>query len=107
MESQLVIIMSNYKYIAWITDEWNNNISLNNLIFRDLNELSSQVKDYIKITYDKDVDISIQEYPSTLGWCFDTDIEIIPDETYIQVRGFIIDDDYLKAEVNRACAQEY
>lgn len=75
------------RYLVIMQDEWNNLYFLG--IFDNLNEAIPSINDWLEI-YDVSID-SLEEYPSTLGMCFDKEIET-KDENVVMVRGFILDD---------------
>jgi hypothetical protein len=69
-------------------DEWNNNYLLGDK-YKSLDEALPDVNDWLK-TYGIKVD-KIEEYSSTFGYCFDTELEG-KDEEFIMIRGFIIEE---------------
>ena len=76
------------RYIVFMQDEWNNNFLLGDK-YKSLDEALPDVNDWLK-TYGIKVD-KIEEYISTFGSCFDTELEG-KDEEFIMIRGFIIEE---------------
>lgn len=74
------------KYLVITQDEWNNLYFMG--FFDDLKDAIPEVNDWLSI-YDVSID-ELKEYPSTLGMCFDKEIET-PDENVVMVRGFILE----------------
>ena len=78
-------------YLVFMEDEWHNNTYLG--VYEHLENALPDINEWLS-TYDTQID-TIQEYASTFSMCFDMSIET-PDETYVYVRGFILDDSQLK-----------
>lgn len=72
------------KYEVIIQDEWNNLYHMG--FYDNLEDAIPDVNDFLKV-YDVRID-ELKEYPSTFGYCFDTEVET-KDEMIIMIRGFI------------------
>ena len=75
------------RYFVIMQDEWDNLYFLG--IFRKLEDAIPSINDWLEV-YNVSID-ELKEYPSTYNMCFDKEIET-PDENYIKVRGFILDE---------------
>lgn len=79
-------------YQVIFQDEWNNLTLLG--FYRDLDKATEDINDVLS-AYGKSVKCGdVQEYMSTFGTVFDTEIE--DDQNCLMIRGFILDDEDVK-----------
>lgn len=72
------------KYMVMIQDEWNNLYYLGE--FKELKDALPDINDFLEV-YNVSLEI-LEEYPSTLGYCFDTEVEV--DGGVVMIRGFVL-----------------
>ena len=72
------------QYMVMMQDEWNNLYYLG--LYKELQDALPDVNEFLEV-YDVSLE-ELSEYPSTLGTCFDTEVEI--DGGVIMVRGFVM-----------------
>ena len=85
-------------YEVWIQDEYNNNYLIG--FYNELKNAVPAINDFL-VPYEAKIE-TLEEYPSTFGECFDTEVfrETENDDedeswTGIMIRGFIFDEDAL------------
>lgn len=74
------------KYLVIMQDEWNNLYYLGE--YKRLEDALPDINEWLQ-PYNTILG-ALDEYPSTFGTCFDTEIET-PDETILMVRGFVLE----------------
>lgn len=87
-------------YEIWMQDEFNNNYFIG--FYNELMNAVPAINDFL-VPYEAKIE-TLEEYPSTFGECFDTEVfrEISGDDdsddgwTGVMVRGFIFDADMLE-----------
>lgn len=72
------------QYMVMMQDEWNNLYYLG--LYKELQDALPDVNEFLEV-YNVSLE-ELSEYPSTLGACFDTEVEI--DGGVIMVRGFVM-----------------
>ncbi len=77
--------MIDKKYIVFMQDEWNNLYLMG--FYDKLKDAIPDINDWLKL-YNVEID-ELEEYPSTLGYAFDKEIETEEGE-FVMVRGFIL-----------------
>ena len=84
-------------YEVFMTDEFNNNYLIG--FYNELKNAVPAINDFL-VPYEAKIE-TLEEYPSTFGPCFDTDVfrETNEDDDYdwtgVMIRGFIFDADAL------------
>lgn len=78
----------NKRYIVIMQDEWNNLYWVGE--FTNLSDAIPDINEWLEI-YKVSIN-ELNEYPSTFGMCFDTEIET-PNEETVMVRGFILEEE--------------
>lgn len=79
------------KFLVFTQDEYNNNYYIG--VFNELKNAIPKINEWLEV-YEVQI-TELTRYPSTFGYCFDKEI-ITPNEEYVYVRGFILDDEELK-----------
>jgi len=79
------------RFLVFTQDEYNNNYYIG--VFNELENAIPKINEWLG-GYEVQI-TELTRYPGTFGYCFDKEI-ITPNEEYVYVRGFILDDEELK-----------